>query len=68
MKKSEILKLVSCVPEVAKRLVGIVSIDELPQTIGHEKALIVNKDKSSEPGSHWFCLFSHSNIIEVHET
>ena len=41
---------------VYNNLQGIVSIDIIPKKIEYLKFLVVNLDKSDEPGSHWVVL------------
>lgn len=39
----------------------VCALDELPDTVHHPTALIVNTDPTSQPGSHWVALYIPTN-------
>lgn len=54
---SDILKSDQAVSQI---FLGVFSIDKLPPIYYKPAALVVNLDKSSEPGSHWVCMYFYS--------
>jgi hypothetical protein len=57
MLSSEIVAFISQYPHLQKWFLGIFNSDTLPRKIPPNFFLIVNKDLSTERGSHWYCLF-----------
>lgn len=48
--------------------VGVFPSDKLPHSLPHNCALVVNADKSTSPGSHWFCLFKKGRTCYIFDS
>ena len=45
-------------PVISKFYGGVLALDQLQYCNSRNKVYIVNLDTSSEPGSHWICIFT----------
>ena len=69
MRGFEILDMLKCLPIVYGQLYQLCCIDTIPQELPLKQYIIVNKDKISSKGSHWFvCVRSESDCIEIFDS
>ena len=54
MRGHEILDILKRIPMVYEQLQKLCCIDTLPSSVSLRSFIIVNRDKQSEMGSHWF--------------
>ena len=59
METSQIEKIL--IRKLQSTYVGVVAVDELPQTSLRPLAIVVNSDPASKPGTHWMCIYLFSN-------
>lgn len=57
MNTREILNVLRSDAAVNPTLLGVFPIDLVPPVIYKPASLVINLDPSSEPGSHWVCLY-----------
>jgi len=47
---------------------GIFASDKIPKTLKNKHFIVVNRDPSNLPGSHWFVIFRLNSLIEVFDS
>ena len=63
MNTSEINSILSNDPQTARFFLGTFACDQLPSETPHTFSLIVNTDKSDQPGLHWQSIFGVGDSV-----
>lgn len=62
MNSAELHKILSRDPFTMKYFVGVFPSDKIPELSSNRSfAMVINTDKSTEPGSHWVAIFVENN-------
>ena len=57
MNSMDIIKTIRCHPTTFQRFRGVYANDNLPKTVSLPCAVVINKDNSSGPGTHWVAVY-----------
>jgi hypothetical protein len=65
---SEISQFIKAHDDIRAFFLGVFAIDSIPKSIKKDHICIVNTSKATEPGTHWICVASFDNQLQVFDS